>query len=289
MKLKEWLSFFALSLAWGSSFLFIKIGVQEVGPATLVAYRLLFGAIGLGMVCLLFRPAFPTERRVWLAMALLGFTNTTLPFVLISWGEQHIDSGLAAVLNATVPIFAVVIAHVVLHDENITKWKIAGIVAGFVGVAVLMRRDLGAGQATQNLLGQGAVVLASLAYAGSTVYARKRLIGVPPMVQALVTVTVADILTWMLVMAGEPLRLPQLPITWLSFLWLGLIGSCVAYLLYFYLIQSIGSTRTTMVTYVLPVVGVTLGVVFLDEALDAGLLLGLSLVIGSLWLVNKGY
>ncbi|MCI0706250.1 MAG: EamA family transporter [Ignavibacteriae bacterium] len=288
MKFKDWLYFVMLSLAWGSSFLFIKIGVQEVGPATLVSFRLLFGLIGLAAVTLYFKPKFPTERNTWLALILLGITNTTLPFVLISWGEQYIDSSVAAVLNATVPIFAVLLSHYLLHDEKITVVRLTGVVIGFAGVVVLMNKSLGVENFTQNLLGQGAVVLASLLYAVSSVFARRRLTGVPPMVQALVTVAVADFFSWILVFSFEPMQqLPQLPLTWFSFAWLGLVGSCTAYLLYFSLIRNIGATKTTMVTYFMPPIGVVLGLVFLGEQLDWYLALSFVLIVGSVWLVNK--
>ncbi|HEY4611745.1 MAG TPA: EamA family transporter [Bacteroidota bacterium] len=288
MKFKEWVYFILLSLVWGSSFLWIKVGVQEVGPATLVAFRLLFGALGLMAVWFYYKPEFPKERSTWAALGLLGITNTTLPFVLISWGEQFIDSGVAAVLNATVPIFVVLIAHYVLHDEKITKARLLGVTAGFAGVVILMNKSFGIENFTQNILGQGAVVLASLSYAGSSVFARWKLTSVSPIVQALVTVAVADTATWLLVLTVEPLHeVPKLPATWVAFAWLGLLGSCVAYLLYFYLIRHIGSTRTTMVTYLMPPIGVVLGLVFLQERLDWNLASGLLLIVGSVWLVNK--
>ena len=288
MKFKEWVYFILLSLVWGSSFLFIKIGVQEVGPVTLVAFRLLFGLLGLTAVWVYYKPEFPKGRSVWFALTLLGITNTTLPFILISWGEQFIDSGVAAVLNATVPIFAVLIAHYVLHDEKITMLRFLGISAGFAGVVILMNKSLGVENFTQNILGQGAVVLASLLYAGSSVFARWKLTSVSPVVQALVTVAVADLLSWILVLFLEPIHeLPKLPLTWFAFVWLGLLGSCVAYLLYFWLIRNIGSTRSTMVTYVMPPIGVILGVVFLQEQLDWNLALSLIMIVGSVWLVNK--
>ncbi|MGH2569485.1 MAG: DMT family transporter [Bacteroidota bacterium] len=288
MKFKDWVYFILLSFVWGSSFLFIKIGLQEVGPATLVAFRLLFGLLGLTAVSLYFKPKFPTDRNTWLALLLLGVTNTTLPFVLISWGEQHIDSGVAAVLNATVPIFAVLLGHSVLHDEKLTRVRFLGVAIGFSGVVMLMNQSLGVENFTQNLLGQSAVVLASLLYAGSSVFARWRLTAVPPMVQALVTVAVADVLSWILVLFFEPLHeFPQLPNTWFAFLWLGLLGSCIAYLLYFSLIRNIGATKTTMVTYIMPPIGVILGLVFLQEKLDWNLALGLLFIVGSVRLVNK--
>jgi drug/metabolite transporter (DMT)-like permease len=162
------------------------------------------------------------------------------------------------------------------------------VLVGFFGIVILMNKSLGLENFSQHMLGQGAVVLASLLYAGSSVYARLRLTGVSPMVQALVTVAVADAATWVLLLFFEPMtQLPQLPLTWIAFAWLGLIGSCTAYLLYFSLIRSIGATKTTMVTYIMPPVGVVLGLVFLQEQLDWNLALSLLLIVGSVWMVNK--
>ena len=137
MKLKDWLAFAALGLAWGSSFLWIKIAVQEIGPFTLVAFRLLFGILGLLLVVAISRPEWPKTRRQWLALVLLGITNTAVPFTLISWGEQYIDSAVAAILNSTVPLFTMVIAHFALSDDRLSAARLAGLLTGFAGVVIL--------------------------------------------------------------------------------------------------------------------------------------------------------
>jgi drug/metabolite transporter (DMT)-like permease len=286
LKPKDWLAFILLGLAWGTSFLWIKIAVQEIGPFLLVALRLLFGILGLTVVVIYTRPAWPKERRLWMALAVLGITNTALPFVLISWGEQYIDSAVAAVLNSTVPLFTMLIAHFTLRDDRITATRLIGLLVGFAGIIILLSRDLVSG-AQANLLGQAAVLLAALFYAGSSVFARKNTQGLTPMVQALVPLVVADALMWLVTPLVEaPLALPSLPLTWLAIAWLGLIGSCLAYLLFYYLLHSVGPTRTTLVTYVFPVVGVVLGVVFLNELLDWQLFVGGAMVVGSIVLVN---
>jgi drug/metabolite transporter (DMT)-like permease len=288
MKLKDWLAFLALGLAWGSSFLWIKIAVQEIGPFTLVGLRLLFGIIGLIAVAAYNRPRWPGTRRLWWVLVVLGLTNTAVPFVLISWGELFIDSAVAAVLNSTVPLFTMLIAHVFLSDDRITLPRIVGLLVGFSGVIVLLSRDLDFQSGLSGgVLGQGAVLLAALFYAGSGVFARRNTQGLSPVVQALVPLVVADSAIWLAVPLTEnPLTLPQLPLTWIAILWLGLVGSCFAYLLYYYLLHSIGPTRTTLVTYVFPLVGVALGVIFLNELLDWHLFVGGSMVVGSIAVVN---
>lgn len=287
MKLREWGAFGLLGLVWGSSFLWIKIAVQEIGPFTLVGFRLLFGVLGLLAVAAVRRPTLPRDGRTWRVLLFLGLINTALPFVLISWGEQFIDSAVASILNGTVPLFTLVIAHLFLHDDRITLARVLGLVTGFAGVVVLMSRDLEPEGLRGNLLGQGAVLAAAISYAVASVYARRNLRGVQPLVQALVPLLSADAVAWLAVPFVEwPLQIPALPMTWLALLWLGLLGSCLAYLLYFYLLHALGPTRATMVTYVFPVVGLILGVVFLGERADWNLALGALLISASIGVVN---
>src|SRR3970040_1651330 len=157
MKLKEWGAFALLGLVWGSSFLWIKIAVQEIGPFTLVAFRLLFGLVGLLVIMRLQKQSFPRDRRVLLAYLFMGAVNTAIPFTLISWGETRIDSGLASILNGTVPLFPIVIAHFWLHDEKITLPRMTGLIVGFIGVVVLVSRDIGPQGVRGNIWGQLAV------------------------------------------------------------------------------------------------------------------------------------
>jgi len=287
LKRKDWLAFIALSLAWGSSFFWIKIAVEEVGPFTLVAWRLLFGILGLLVVVRLRRPEWPTEKKIWIALLVLGLSNTAIPFVLISWAELFIDSAVAAILNSGVPLLTMVMAHFYLSDDRLNRQRVIGLLVGFAGVIVLVQRDLSAGL-DFNLIAQGAMILAVIFYAFSAVFARHNAKGVSPIVQALVPLVAADTLIWGITPIVEsPLALPVLPITWVAIVWLGVIGSCIAYLLYFYLLHSVGPTRATMVTYTFPLVGVTLGVGFLNERLDLSLILGAALVIASLLIVNR--
>jgi drug/metabolite transporter (DMT)-like permease len=247
----------------------------------------LIGVLALGVVVLLRRPALPRDRRVLGMLALLGLTNTALPFVLISWGEQTIDSAVASILNGTVPLFAMVIAHRSMADERITASRLTGLLTGFAGVVILMAGEIGPGGFRQGVGGQVAVLTAALLYAWSAVFARKNLHGLTPIVQAFLPLIVADLFIWTAAVALEaPALVPTTSLTWLALLWLGLLGSCVAYLLYFYLLHSVGPTRATLVTYVFPVVGLVLGVVFLQETLDLSLLLGAALVVAGILAVN---
>jgi drug/metabolite transporter (DMT)-like permease len=293
MKTKDWLAFITLGLIWGSSFLWIKIAVSEISPILLVAFRLLFGILASAVVVLVARPAFPKERKLWLALTLIGFTNNALPYVLISWGEQYIDSAVAAILNSTTPLFTMIIAHFFLHDDRLTWSRLAGLLVGFAGIVVLVSRDLQPGfmgsEAGLAVLGQLAVLLASLSYAGTSVYARRTTKGLSPIVQGLVPLLGADALMWALVgLTESPVKMPALPVTWVAIIWLGVMGVCVAFLLYYYLLHSVGPTRTVLVTYVFPLVGVALGALFLNEMIDWRLLAGGAMVVGSIVLVNRG-
>jgi drug/metabolite transporter (DMT)-like permease len=251
MKARDWFLFILLGGIWSSSFLWIKIAVQEIGPFTLVAFRVLFGLVFGIVVILITRPPMPSSVIGFLPPLVLGISNVAIPFILISWGEQSIDSAVAAILDATVPLFAIVIAHITLHDDKITIPKLLGLLIGFLGVFVLVSRDLHG--SVGSLLGQAAVVLASIFYAASSVYARK---------------------------------VPQLPITWIALLWLGILGSGVAFVLMYYLIHAIGPSRTTMVTYLFPLGGVILGISFLGERLTWHLIAGAILIIASLAVAN---
>ncbi len=285
MKPKHWFVFLLLGGIWSSSFLWIKIAVQEVGPITLVAFRVLFGLLfGIAFI-LIQRTKLPGTFREWFPVLLLGISNVAIPFFLISWGEQVIDSAVAAILDATVPLFVIIIAHVALQDDKITFHKTLGLLVGFAGVVVLMSKDIGA--STSPLLGQAAVVVACIFYAGSSVYARKTTENVPSILRSVGPLTSSTAVMWLATLTIErPLRLPHLPITWIALLWLGILGSGFAFILNYYLIHEIGPTRTSMVTYLFPLGGVILGVTFLGEQLSWQLLAGGGLIIASLAVAN---
>jgi drug/metabolite transporter (DMT)-like permease len=194
---------------------------------------------------------------------------------------------MASILNGTVPLFTILLAHIYLHDERITLPKVLGLITGFGGVVLLLWNDLDLESLGGVFLGQAAVLLAALSYAISAVYSRRSLFQVPPLVQALVPLIVADGLVWItLPLIETSVEFPSDGLTWLAILWLGILGTFIAYILYFSLLQNVGPTRTTLVTYVVPVVGVILGVVFLDEVLDVRLVLGTILIVGGIALVN---
>ena len=285
MKLKHWLVFLLLGGIWSSSFLWIKIAVQEIGPITLVAFRVLFGLLFGLAVILIQRTKLPTTFREWFPVLLLGITNVAIPFFLISWGEQAIDSAVAAILDATVPLFTILIAHFALGDDKITFHKTLGLLVGFAGVVLLMSKDIGA--SSSSLLGELAVVVASMFYAGSGVYARKTTEDMPGILRSVGPLTSSTAAMWLATFVVErPVHMPHLPITWIALLWLGILGSGFAFILSYYLIHEIGPTRTSMVTYLFPLGGVILGVSFLSEHVSWQLLAGGALIVASLAVAN---
>ena len=274
-----------LGAIWSSSFLWIKIAVQEVGPITLVAFRVLFGLLFGLTVILIQRPKLPGTLREWTPVLVLGIVNVAIPFFLISWGEQTIDSAVAAILDATVPLFTIIIAHLALHDDRITFYKTLGLLVGFAGVIVLVSKDFGG--SAGSLLGQAAVVLASMFYAGSSVFARRTTENVPSIMRSVGPLISSTAVMWLATLTVErPIRVPHLPLTWVALLWLGVLGSGFAFILNYYLIHEIGPTRTTMVTYLFPLGGVVLGVGFLHEQLSWQLLAGAALIVASLAIAN---
>jgi drug/metabolite transporter (DMT)-like permease len=304
-----WLVFGALSMAWGSSFLFIKIGVEEgLPPLSLVSFRLWIASAFLLVALRLMGGRLPRGRAALGRLAVLSVINVIVPFSLITWGEQWISSALAGILNGLVPLFTIVIAAVVLRDEPLTSNRLIGLLIGFAGAVLLLSPNLGTAPAgvdsSMALLGELAVVVASLSYACSAVFIRHFISGQPLMrhprdgtrplrpvelalTQCLIAASGTTLLAFVFERSGGLLTLPPTPAAWLSVAWLGIIGSAIAYLLFFRLISAWDATRTTLVTYVMPIVAIALGVVLLNERLDPAEILGAALVIGGLVLANS--
>ncbi len=285
----EWLVFLALGAAWGSSYLFIKIGVETLTPFTLVAGRLAIGAGVLALVMRFTRQPLPRQQSVYWHLGVVALLGIVIPFSLISWGEQTIDSGLAAILNGTVPLFAIVLAALVLADEPMTVNRLAGLVVGFAGVVLLTAPGLRDGFGG-SLPGQVALIAASISYGAAGVYARRTVRGVPALTSAFLEVGIAFVITLVLAAVfGGPWATRVDGGTVLSVAWLGLIGSGLAFLAFFYLLDRWGATRTALVAYLLPVVGIVLGVLVLQESVTLPMLGGTALIIGGIALANSRF
>jgi drug/metabolite transporter (DMT)-like permease len=286
MQTKAWGTFLALGLIWGTSFLWIKLALEEIQPFMVVFLRLAFGLIGLLVVMWRRRERLPREAHIWRAFGVMGLLNVALPWVLITWAETHVTSSLASILNGTMPLFTTVIAHFALDDEAITPGRALGLLLGFVGMFILVGRDFNPAALGADLLDEGAILLAVLCYAVSIVYARKRLRGQRPVIQATASIGIAWLtLAVLLPFTGE-WQVPVLPLTWLAVGWLGLLGSCTAFIMSYWLLEAWGPTRSSLLTYVFPVVGLVLGITFLDEPADWRLFAGSALVVAGIAFVN---
>jgi drug/metabolite transporter (DMT)-like permease len=284
-----WLIFLALGFAWGSSYLWIKIGVETLPPLTLIAGRLLFGFTFLAIVVAVARQALPREPRQYGHLLVMSVVNIVIPFILIAVGEKSIDSALASILNATVPLTVIVLAPLFLPDERITIPKVAGLALGFAGVILLVAPDL-VNLTNADLRGELMMIGSSVAYGVGNVYAKRNVHGLRPMIPALFQVGFALVIIVILALLIEqPIgRVNPAPGAIVAVVWLGVLGSGVAYLCYFTILANWGATRTSMVAYLLPVVGIALGALVMGDPVTINRIGGTALIIAGIALVNSG-
>ena len=275
----DWGLFLALGLMWGTSYLFIKIGVETLPTFTLVAVRLGIVLVFLAAVVAIARERLPRDPKIYGHLLVMSVVNVALPFALITSAEQSVDSSIAAILNGGVPLFTIVIAALFLHDEPITVNRIFGLLIGYAGVILLVGRGLGSGGGEGAISGELALLGSTASYGAGAVYARRNVRGLRPMIPALFQVLFAFVITAVIALLIErPFEVVWTGRSIFAVLWLGLLGSGLAYLCFFRLLQSWGATRTTMVAYLLPIVGIVAGALVLNEVVDAGILVGTALV-----------
>jgi len=289
---RRWLlpaAFVLLGLIWGSSFLWIELAIRELPPATLTAERLTLAAVAMLLFLAITRPPRPTRGQVG-HLAVLGAVNAGFPIFIISWGQQYVDSGTAAVLNSLTPIFSLLIAGLMLRTELWSPLRGLGVLVGFAGAVVLASREFAFNPGPEAIAGAIAVTAGAASYAVGASYVKYRIRSTDRYVVAGGTLVFAALYLWVVafIADGSPV-LPTQPAAIIGLLWLGLLGSFFAYILYFFLIAHLGATVSTMVTYMFPIVGVTLGVVVLGEVLDARLVLGAALVVIGIGIVGLRY
>jgi drug/metabolite transporter (DMT)-like permease len=285
-----WAVFLALGFIWGSSYLWIKIGLEGgLPPLTLIAGRLVLGGLFLAAVVAMARQELPRSPRMYGHLFVMSIVNIVVPFVLITVGEQTIDSALASILNATVPLTVIVLAPMFLPDERITPARVAGLAVGFAGVILLVAPDL-VNLGDADLTGELMLLGSSISYGVGNVYARRHVHGLRPMIPALFQVTFAALVVVPLALVVDrPFEtVTPAPEAVAAVVWLGILGSGVAYLCYFTVLQRWGATRTSMVAYLLPVVGILLGALVLDDPVTLNRIGGTALVIAGIALVNSG-
>ena len=276
----EWAMLIALSLLWGGSFFFTGVAVMELPPFTIVALRVGIAAVVLNLVLPVMGLRMPTRPRDWLMFAALGLVNNALPFTLIVWGQTQIASGLASILNATTPLFTVLIAHVLTDDEKLSGNRLAGVLVGFAGVAALIGPEALAG-AGANVLAQLACIAAAISYGFASVYGRRvRSMGMAPQVAATGMVTTSALVLIPIALVVEQpwtLAAPSAP-AWGAVFGIAVLSTALAYLLYFRILATAGATNLMLVTFLIPISAILLGVLVLGERLEPQHLLGMALI-----------
>jgi len=288
MRAQDWTLLILLSVLWGGSFLFVGISVKELTPLTIVALRVAVAACVLYLVLRLTGVPLPMQPVVWRAFFGMGLLNNVVPFTLIVWGQSHIASGLASILNATTPLFTVLVAHVLTIDEKLTRQRLVGAAVGFSGVAVMVGSDA-MGAFGGHVLAQLAVLAAALSYGFAGVFGRRfRDLGVPPIATAAGQLTASSAMLiplalvvdrpWMLVMPSG--------VAIAALLGLALLSTALAYVLFFRLLASAGAANASLVTFLIPVSAILLGVTILGEELEARHVLGMVLIATGLALID---
>jgi drug/metabolite transporter (DMT)-like permease len=263
-----------LAAIWGSSFMFIEIALRDLAPSTVILARIASGALALGLYLRLAGYRFDTLRPYVAPLAALGLVNTALPFFLITWGQTHIDSGLAAILNASAPLFTALFALPLDRTQRVAGLRLAGVLVGFAGVVLLVGFELGGGAAA--VAGGLAVVAASALYGIGGLYAGRRFDGLPFPLVAFGTLVWATLFT--LPFGAAQASAPGWEAI-ASVLYLGVAATGAAYLLYFGLIAGAGAAKAVLVTYLVPALALVYGAVFLDEQVTLVALAGLALVL----------
>jgi drug/metabolite transporter (DMT)-like permease len=277
VRARDWSLLVSLSVLWGGSFFFAKVAIAELHPITVVFGRVALAALALNVAASLAGHSLWRGDMPWPSFFVMGAINNALPFSLIFWGQTHITSGLASILNATTPLFTIVVAHLLTHDERLTARKVVGVLAGLAGVAILVGPELGG-----SFWGQLACLAAALSYAFAGVYGRRfKTMKVPPLQAAAGQLTAAAILILPIMLMAGPPPAASLPPSWITVgavVGLALLSTALAYIIYFRLLASAGATKLLLVTFLLPVTAIALGISFLGEPLEVRHIAGLAVI-----------
>ena len=280
MNAGDWAILLALSVIWGGSFFFVEIALDTVAPLTLVLVRVALAAAMLWLFLLARGQRLATPPRAARAFLALALLNNVVPFTLFVWAQESINGGLASILNATSPIWGVIVAHLFTADEKATPAKIVGVLIGFAGVVAMIGPDF-LGQIGTGALAQLACLAATLCYALAGVYARRfRQMGVPPVGVATGQLTASSLVMLPLVLVFEPpwqAGAPSLE-AWMALAGLALLCTSLAYILYFRLVASAGATNSLLVTFLIPITAILLGALILHEQLEPRHFAGMALI-----------
>jgi drug/metabolite transporter (DMT)-like permease len=283
----DWVLLLTLGLMWGTSYAFIKLGVQTLPTFTLIASRLLVGFLLLATVVAVAREPLPRSPRIYGHLLVMAVVNIVIPFTLITSAERSVDSAIAAIINGAVPLVVILLAGLTFHDEPITLNRLIGLLVGYAGVIVIVSPGLGSSTGNE-LSGELALVGSTISYGVGAVYARAKMRGLRPMIPAVFQVGFAFLIIALLALLNErPFQVAWNPNAILAVVWLGVFGSGLAYLLNFRLLARIGATRTSVLAYFLPIVGIISGAFMFGETIDPYVAIGTVMVIGGVFLVNS--
>ena len=280
MTFHEWGLLLALSILWGGSFFFNGVAVRELPTFTIVVSRIALASLTLLLVVSLTGQQMPRNLRIWLAFGGMGILNNIVPFSLIVWGQAQVASSVASILNATTPLFTVVVAHFMTSDEKMNSGRLLGVVIGFLGVLVMIGMDLLEGMST-NLLAHLTILCAALSYAFAGIFGRRfKVMGVSPLITATGQVTASSLLLIpMVTLIDQPWTLPMPSLAALSSLaGIAVLSTALAYILYFRILATAGATNLLLVTFLIPISAILLGITFLDEHLLEKHLVGVALI-----------
>ncbi|MBX9467176.1 MAG: DMT family transporter [Rhizobium sp.] len=288
MNARDWLMLTVLSVIWGGSFFFTGIAVRELPPFTIVAARVGLAAFALLVGLRIAGISMPRAQKIWLAFFGMGLLNNMIPFSLIVWGQGHIASGLASILNATTPLFGVVVAHLLTRDEKMTGGRLAGTIVGFAGVALMIGPSALSGFGS-HLMAEIAVLGAALSYSFAGVYGRRfKAMGINPIVTATGQISASAVLMIPIAFVVEQpwtLTAPGLP-TMAALVAIALISTALAYIIFFRILASAGATNLMLVTFLIPVSAILLGWLFLGEVLAPQHFIGMATIVAGLILID---
>lgn len=277
----EWGLLFVLGGFWGCTFFFNEIALRELPPFSIICFRVGLASLILWLIVWMRGVALPRQRDVWIALTVMAAINSAIPFFLIAWGQVHITGGLASILIATSPLFAVVAAHYCTQDEGLTPGKIIGVIAGLVGVVFLLGPEL-LGDLGSDLLGQLSVLGAAICYAGSAIYGRRFAAqGVPPIFVATGQMTMSTLLLLPFALVVDrpwTLANPELPV-WGAVLSLAVLSTSFAYLIYFRILARAGAINILLVNFLVPVSALLLGILVLGETLTTEQVIGMAFIV----------
>jgi len=283
MNLFDWTRLIILSLLWGGSYTWIELALIELDPMMIVFYRVLISSIFLILICKVLSLTFKIEKKIFIFLFFMSLTNNVIPFNLMAWGQQEITASVGSILNATTPLFTVIIANYWPNGEKATLNRIFGVIIGFCGVILLM--GLSIHDIDNSIIGQGAILLAAISYAISALIG-KEIKKIHPAISATYMLSISSVVLLPIILLSGNELIPQASKqSMIAILGLAIFSTSLAYLIFYKLIENIGS-NVMLVTLLMPVSAILLSIIILNEAINTTQIIGLILILTGLILVD---